>query len=130
MAIEFGSDYSTFRPNGTYGLTYQRITGPRVPLEGVGRRWLTSPGDLKWDPTGGFDVAELENNDLSAQARDRIGRRLASEAKQVDFVIDAAVRLVLAGDELTIAGQILLADRTTHTLLLTASQAGIFFSAT
>ncbi len=128
MALDTGSDYSTFKPDGTYGLTYRRITGPRVPLEGVARRWLTAPGDIKWDPTGGFDVTTLENSDLSPQARNRTERRLKSEAKLVDFVVDAAVSLKLAGDTLTIRGEILLADLTTHTLLLTASQAGIFFS--
>jgi len=126
--IFFGSDYSTFRQDGTYGLTYRRITGARVPMERVARRWLTAPGDLPWDPTGGFDVAALENGDLKPADFARLAQILATEAKKVDFVIDAAVVARLPGEQLIIDGQILLADLSLHTLMLTASEAGVFFA--
>lgn len=128
MAIEFGDDFSSFRENGTYGLTYRRITGRRVPLEGVARRWLNAPGDMPWDPVGGIDLAELENHDLSAAELARLGQILGAEARRVDFVIDSAVSVRLISGDLKVDGQILLADQTAHPLLLTANQAGVFFS--
>lgn len=126
--IDFGSDYSTFRANGTYGLTYRRISGPRVPLEGVARRWINAPSDIPWDPTSGADIFGWENHDPTPAELTRLAQTLAAEARRVDFVIDAVVIVKLPGDELTAAGQILLADKTQHPLLLTASQAGVFFS--
>ncbi len=123
MAIFFGSDYSTFRPDGTYGLTYVRITGPRVPLEAVARRWLCDPGDLPADPNGGFNILRLEN------ARNRTPQGLLTyqillirEAKKVDFVLDAVVRISYVASVLSVNGKITLADFTDHPLLLTAAQ--------
>ncbi len=127
-AIDFGSDYSSFKADGSYGLTYRRISGPRVPLEGIGRRWINAPGDVPWDPNSGADIFGWENHDPTPADLVRLGQTLAAEARQVDYVIDAAVSVRLVGDELTVNGQALLADRTRHPLLLTASQAGVFFS--
>lgn len=119
-----GSDYSTFREDGTFGLTYVRITGARVPLEGVARRWLTSQGDLPWAPNAGFNVARLENAGHNVKDLARYKGFLEKEARAVDFVYRASVTITYDGATLTIVGSIVLADFTTHPLLVTADAAG------
>lgn len=123
MAINFGSCYSTFKHDGTYGLTYTRITGPRVPLERVARRWLTPPKQLFWAPDAGFDVSRLVNSTHSLTELRQYRGLLIKEAREVDFVYSADVTLDYNGFTLTINGLIVLADRTTHPLLVTASNA-------
>jgi hypothetical protein len=121
--LSCGSDYSTFRDDGSYGMTYRKIYGPRVPLEGVARAWLTSPGQLFWAPTFGYNAGRLLNAGIPAQTLRRLEPLLRTAAKQVDFVYDAAVTVTYIGNVLTVAGLITLADYGQHPLLLTASQA-------
>ena len=118
-----GSDYSTFRPDGTYGLTYVRIYGSRVPLEGVARRWLTTNGDLFWSPNAGFNVSRLENASATPQILKRYASFLVVQAKAVDFVYSATVSVTYVGTTLLVVGSIVLADFTTHPLLVTAAEA-------
>lgn len=125
MAISFGDDYSTFRADGSYGLTYVRITGARVPLEGVARAWLTEPGSLFWAPNFGFGLSRLQN---AAHREDVLGlfkSFLVRSAKGIDFVMRADVEIAYAYADatLTVAGRITLADFTTHPLLVSASDA-------
>lgn len=133
MAIDFGSDYSTIRDDGTYGLTYNRITGPRVPLEGVVRLWLTMPanpqdaqsqGDLPWDPSLGFDITRLENSAHASIDLTRYAEMMRRQALNVDFVVAARVKIAQAEDaSIAIEAWITLADLTLHPLLVTANQA-------
>lgn len=127
--VDFGSDYSTFRADGSYGLTYQRITGPRVPLEGVARRWLTNPGGIAidgsmwWEPNAGFNVGRLLNASANRNKLTTYRSFLVREARRVDFVVDASVQLSYDGSTLSVFGLITLADNTTHPLLVGASSA-------
>lgn len=123
MAIDYGSDYSTFRDDGTYGLTYVRITGPRVPLEGVARLWLTDRGSLFWAPTLGFNVARLENASQKRAVLAQYESFLVKAAREVDFVARATVAITYAGTALTAIGRITLADGGTYPLLVTAADA-------
>ncbi len=133
MAIDFGSDYSTVREDGTFGLTYNKITGPRVPLEGVIRLWLTMPanpqdpqsqGDLPWDPTAGFDITRLVNSAHGTIDLNRYAEMLRRQALNVDFVVAARVKISQAADgAIEIEAWITLADTTLHPLLVTADQA-------
>jgi hypothetical protein len=127
MATDLGSDYSTFRSDGSYGLTYRRISGARVPLERVARRWLTIPGDLPWDRTAGVGIHRLLNADLTAARLAVLRNRLASEAALVDFVTVARVDCTIVGDSLRADGLIALADGGSHPLLLTATEASVLF---
>lgn len=129
-----GSDYSTFIPVSApgvtpvryrAGLTYMRITGPRVPLEGVARAWLTTPGDLFWAPTFGYNAGRLLNAGVPAQILRRLEPLLRNAARQVDYVYDAVVTVQYNGSALTITGLITLSDFGQHPLLLTASQAAV-----
>ena len=123
MALDTGSDYSTFRADGTYGLTYVRITGARVPLEGVARAWLTSPGELPWAPAFGFNVTRLENASAKQRVLAQYQSFLVKAAKSVDFVVTADVRVTYQGTTLTIVGAITLSDGSTHPLLVSAAEA-------
>jgi hypothetical protein len=133
MSIDFGSDYSTIRADGTYGMTYTRINGTRVPLEGVIRMWLTMPanpqdsqsqGDMPWDRTAGFDITRLENSKHAVIDLNRYAEMLRRQALNVDFVSAARVKISQAADlAILIEAWITLSDRQTHPLLVTASQA-------
>lgn len=135
ITIDFGDDYSTFRADGTYGLTYKHITGPIVPLEGVVRRWMTQPaepndptstGDAQWDDTMGFDITRLQNAGHGVVDLARYAEMLRRQALRVDFVVAARVSLTqstLEDRTLLIDGVITLADRTKHQLLVSASEA-------
>ena len=122
--VNFGDDYSTFRPDGTWGMTFTRIRGPRVPLEGVARRWLTAKGDLPWAPNAGFDVYRLLNASRKTFTLNQYQALLASEARQVDFVANAAVTITFDGFTLTVSGLITLTTRGTYPLLVMAKDAG------
>jgi hypothetical protein len=122
----FGDDYSTFKPNGTWGMTYVRISGPRVPLEGVARRWLTPKGYLSWAPNAGFDCYKLLNASRNQSVLRQYQALLAAEAQQVNFVTRAVVTatFVPSGFTLNITGAISLANGGTYPLLVSASAAG------
>lgn len=125
MTINTGSDYSTFRDDGTYGLTYVRITGARVPLEGVARLWLTDRGSLFWAPTLGFNVARLENASQKRAVLAQYESFLVKAAREVDFVAAASVAITFSGTTLTAAGRITLVDGVTYPLLVTAADAAV-----
>ncbi len=122
--LRFGSDYSSFRPDGTSGQTYNRVYGPRVVLEGVARRWLTPRGDLLWAPNAGFSVAVLLNASRTMNGLNLYKSFLRGEALQVDFVRDATVALLYVGTDLTISGQVTLTTGGTYPLLVAANAAG------
>lgn len=122
----FGSDYSTFRADGRPGLTYRRITGARVPLEGVARMWLTKPQDLPWAPDAGTvpPVYALLNSAHNLAQLQRWQTFLQRAAVQVDFVYAARVAIRYIGVTLTIDGQITLVTGEVHPLNVSASAAG------
>lgn len=124
ITLDFGDDYSTFRPDGSWGMTFVRISGPRVPLEGVARRWLTAKGDLPWAPNAGFDVYRLLNASRKMFSLRQYEALLAAEARQVDFVANASVGIIFDGFTLTVKGQISLTNHGTYPLLVTADSAG------
>lgn len=121
----FGSDYSTFRPDGRAGLTYRRITGPRVPLEGVARVWLTALGDMPWSPNTGTEppVYQLQNAGYNVNDLRQLQIQLVRAARGVDWVADARVGLRYLGTTLTIAGELTLLTGRTYLLNVSASAA-------
>ena len=123
----FGSDYSTFRPDGRPGLTYRRISGPRVPLEGVARQWLSAMGyDMPWAPNAGTTPAlyQLLNSAHDQMMLRRMRDFYQRAAEQVDFVARALVTFSYVGTTLTITGAITLITGRTYQLNVGADAAG------
>lgn len=126
MAAEdtrFGVDYSTFRPDGRPGLTYRRITGPRIPLEGVIRMWLTEIDDLPWAPNAGTvpPIHAMLNSAHDLNVLRKWQSFLTSAAKSVNFVRSANVSIRYVGTTLTINAQIALTTGGTYPLNVIAS---------
>lgn len=132
--LRFGSDYSTFKPSAltfpgggnalTWGLTYNRIYGPRVPLEGVVRRWLVDKNGMLWAPDAGFSVYKLLNSRHDTRRLAMYKEFLQREATDVDFVRSATVRISYVGTALTINATISLTLTGNHTLNVGVDQAG------
>ncbi len=124
MAIDFGSCYSSFKADGSKGLTYRRITGPRVPLERVARRLLGDKGTNLWAKNMGIDVQKLENSDPTTTDLQHWAAFARGEALQVEHVVAAAFAFTLdAAGTVTVDGQILLGDGATYPLQVTAGNA-------
>lgn len=130
--LRFGVDYSTFHPvvlaDGTstltFGLTYTKIYGPRVPLEHVARRWLTTRGDLFWAPNAGQSVLRLLNNSMLPSRLTQFAAQLAKEAQTVDYVSRAHASIRYVGTTLTISGTITLVTSGTYPLAVGITAAG------
>ena len=130
LALE--SDYSTFRSDGTYGLTYTRIYGARVPLEGVVRRWLVAPGELLGDPMAGLltNVSRIRNANHSDRDLKVIQRSLENEARQVNYVTGASVAVTNKGliQGVLVNGRITLTDGITYAMSITATATAVLLT--
>ena len=108
--MDVGTDCSTYpRLDPSFAL----ISGPRVVLESVARRWSTSlGGGLFYDPTYGFGTPLLLNAALTQQMLPGIAAQLESQALQDERVkaCDVTLTFVSQTGALTIAGAVTLAD--------------------
>lgn len=107
-ASPFGVDISTFR-GGVPGLdpTFTPITGGRVVVEAVLRRWLTPRGSLDDLPEDGCDCRKFIQMRMSATNRARAKRELEAEARKEDGVAICTVTVEpLEGGGLRITGSI------------------------
>jgi hypothetical protein len=92
-------DTSSFKPDGTLGLTGRPIVGVRVVLEWCARAIVTKRGRLRWAPNDGDDIREMERGDYSIASRERKREALNRAIQRVDFVtgIESTLR-ILNGD--------------------------------
>jgi hypothetical protein len=97
-ASPFGVDISTFR-GGVPGLdpTFSPITGGRVVVEAVLRRWLTPRGSLDDIPEDGCDVRKFLQMRMTAVSRARAKRELEVEAQKEDGVASCTVLVEATG---------------------------------
>ena len=118
-------DVSTFPPreDGTVdlGLTGQRITGARVPLEWVARSWFTPRGVLR-NRARGIDLREMENATLGAGDEDRWRRALIAEAEAVEYVDSCAVALTFAERAVKVDANVRLVDGKSYALAVRLSE--------
>ena len=101
MAINYGSDTSTWGPDGRPSMGFDRpdITGIRVVLEAAARTITTPLGELFFDTTIGVTrpLQSLVNADLSdADLVNIAGEWAQAVREQVDFVTRA--RFVITRD--------------------------------
>lgn len=87
-------DTSTFRADGSYGLTGRKIQGPRVVLEKCARSILTPRDSLPWATSETDDIRELVNGDFSPTELERRRADYIAAMLGVDFV--SAVRATLS----------------------------------
>lgn len=108
MGADYGDDLSTFAPDGSIDIDFERvIEGPRVVLEAVARRWLMSLGALPWAITEGINLLRVVNADLSPTDLYRLTQGLELEALQEPGVAGASVRAeLLDGGRLRIAAKL------------------------
>ena len=86
-----GSDYNTFRPDGTSGLTFDVITDPRdVVAQHILRRWLIEPGQLDI-PDIGVGVKKYLNMSMRALEAEELVASMRIQAQEVDGVEDVAL---------------------------------------
>ncbi len=115
---------STFRDDGTYGMTGRIIRGARVVAEHVARAWLTDRGDLVHAPNVGINLQRLQNATAGPGDFKRWEGLLVAEARAVEFVFDAAVTLTHDGRNLRVRGNLMLVDGLSYPLAVTLAEAG------
>lgn len=89
---DFGTDVSTFPVTDMTGRT---ISGPRVVLERLLRRYTTPNGFLEYDPTFGFDLRYLLNGDFSDAELRAAEAGAADQALLDEAVASVVVQLTL-----------------------------------
>lgn len=111
-----GSDYSTLKGDGTFGLTFTVITdSKRIVAEHIARRWLISPGDLDI-ATIGVGLKRYLNMSLTTTQREQLEADLRNAALEVDGVDRCAVTVSTRRDpslgvELTVQATVTLSRR-------------------
>jgi len=126
-------DVSTFRPDGTIGMTGAVIRGARVVVEHVARAWFTTPGTLRHAEHVGFGLERLRNGTATKADIQRYRAWLTAEARAVDFVRDCVVALTTepVGTGLyrvKIGGRLTLTDGTVYPLAVTLDEAATVVS--
>lgn len=87
-----GLDYSTFKPDGTSGLTFDIIADPRdIVAQHVMRRWILEPGQLDI-ATIGVGIRRYLNSSLTAGQIDELTAALESSAQEVDGLDQIVIR--------------------------------------
>jgi hypothetical protein len=114
-------DVSTFGPSG-FGLTGQKIRGPRVAVEWVARTWLTPRGALPWAPDTGRNILDLENSTHDKTSLGNWRTMLVAEAEASMFVESCDVTITLAARVVTIVGELILVDGRTYRLAVTLAE--------
>jgi len=87
-------DTSTFRADGSFGLTGRIIQGPRVVLEWCARAILTPRDFLPWADHETEDIRELVNGDFTPTQLERRRTSYIAAMRGVDFV--SAVKATLS----------------------------------
>jgi len=113
---DFGTDISSWLGH-TPDLdpTFSTISGPRVVVESVARRWITlNGGGLFYSPAYGFDTRLLLNSRMDASQYPGIAMQLEAEALKDERVRAIAVVLSFnpTAQLLSIRGTITLATGT------------------
>ncbi len=124
MGIADLIDMSTFPDGAPMDLTTVRVTGVRVVLEWVARRWLTMAGTLFWAPNDGVDVRMLVNSDHRPDRMAMLRATLEQEAREVSHVVDCQVDIRTAGEEVLIRGVVTLDDTREYSLSVSIDKAG------
>ena len=111
-----GQDYSSVKPDGSIGLTFDVITDPkRIVAQHIMRRWIVEPGQL--DVTSiGAGIRRYLNMTLTVMQRDQLEADLRNAALGVDgvdrcAVVVAQTRLAGAGQQLTATATVTLSRR-------------------
>jgi len=111
-----GRDYSTLKPDGTFGLSFRVIhNSKRVIAEHIARRWICEQGDLDAAYIGaGF--RRYLNMSLTVMQREQLEAALRNEALNVDGVERCSVAITqkrLSGSafELTASATVTLSRR-------------------
>jgi hypothetical protein len=119
----FGTDVSTF-VGGRPGLDPQwtTISGDRVVVENVARRWLTPKGFFDDDPDFGEDVREYLQARQNSLTRARARMRLRAQALLEERVADCTVTVDSVGETLKIRGVVKVKQGKTFALTMTLEQ--------
>ncbi len=96
--MDFGSDFSTFQPDGTVDLDplFPLLTSERVALEDCARRLMTPRGFLKGLPNYGLDLRSKLGMRMSATAKIRLGAEIEAQLLLSERV--QAIRIVEFAD--------------------------------
>ena len=115
---DYGSDLTTFAKGITSGAggldpAFRIITGPRVVIEAVVRRWITPRGSLVTDRNAlTIDIRQILGQGLTQSQVNMLGPMLAKVAVGDERVLDAQVLPTydFPSKTLTISATIVLAD--------------------
>lgn len=111
-----GQDYSTVKPDGSFGLTFNIIRDPKVIVaQHIARRWILEKGQLDVAYIGA-GMRRYVNMSLSVSQKDQLEADLRNEALNVDGVARCSVtvsqkRLDGLSFELTANATVTLAQR-------------------
>lgn len=112
----YGTAISTFVA-GQRGLdrNMRLISGPRVVLEGIARRWITPRGSLITNPNVGINIRDWIGSDISSDGDYAKKHALVTEAQRDDRVdeIDVDFSYDRSTETLTISASVKLADAAT-----------------
>lgn len=86
--------------------TMSEATGRQCLAEAIARRFVTETGTLIDDPSYGFDMTALMNDDIDARAISEISVRAKAQMLADDRVIDASVQVTFLGGVLMVAATI------------------------
>lgn len=114
MATDYGTGIASISVAGGLDLDryFRRITGPRVVLHAVARRFVTPRGSLWWAPDEGYDVRSLLLEGVRPAQLPTYEREIATEAERDERVLSADVTMSFANDVLRIAMTLRLAAGT------------------
>lgn len=107
----YGTSISTFVPGQPMGLdrNMRLISGPRVVLESIARRWLTPRGSLITNPDVGIDIRDWIGSDIDPSGNDYAKKHaLLVEARRDDRVEDVDLDFTYdrATEKLTISATV------------------------
>lgn len=138
MATDYGTDLTTYAQGITSGAggldpAFRRITGPRVVIEAVVRRWTTPRGTLVTDPNAPtIDLRAFMGAGFAIGSIGMLGPILVKAALGDERVFDAQVipTYDLASKTLTIQATIVLADGPFTFVVSATAQAVILLAGT
>lgn len=115
MATDYGTGIASISVAGG-GLDldkyFRRITGPRVVLHAVARRFVTPRGSLWWAPDDGYDIRQLLLDGFKQTQIPTYEREIQTEAEKDERVLSADVVLSYADERLRVDVNLILAEGT------------------